>query len=243
MKVIPVIDILNGKVVHAFKGQRKEYRPLQSSLISSVDPLTVAKAFKDFGFTDLYVADLDAIVDCSTQFYGLEQIFKETNLKLTVDAGITNIERAQKLIDSGVSKLVVGTETLQSLEFVSQAVDQFGRDRVVVSLDLRGERVLVNLGFETQIDPMFLLQRFRDMGVSEVIVLDLTRVGSGEGVNVPFLKKVMQEIGVKVYAGGGVRDIADLEELSNIGVSGVLIATALHSGKISVTDLKQRGFL
>jgi phosphoribosylformimino-5-aminoimidazole carboxamide ribotide isomerase len=77
------------------------------------------------------------------------------------------------------------------------------------------------------------------MGVSGVIVLDLARVGSGEGVNVDFLKKVLEDISIDVYVGGGVRDIKDLVELKNLGVSGVLVATALHSGKISMDALKQ----
>ena len=76
-----------------------------------------------------------------------------------------------------------------------------------------------------------------------VIVLDLARVGSGEGVNVDFLKKVLEAVPMDVYVGGGVRDIKDLVELKNLGVSGVLVATALHSGKISIEELKQAGLL
>jgi phosphoribosylformimino-5-aminoimidazole carboxamide ribotide isomerase len=90
---------------------------------------------------------------------------------------------------------------------------------------------------------MCLLREFKEMGVSGVIVLDLARVGSGEGVNVDFLKKVLEDVPIDVYVGGGVRDIEDLVELKNLGVSGVLVATALHSGKISMDDLKQAGLL
>ncbi len=81
------------------------------------------------------------------------------------------------------------------------------------------------------------------MGISQVIVLDLARVGSDEGVNTDFLKKVIAEVGVDVYVGGGVRDINDLIELRNLGVSGALIATALHTGIITIEQLKQEGFL
>jgi phosphoribosylformimino-5-aminoimidazole carboxamide ribotide isomerase len=73
--------------------------------------------------------------------------------------------------------------------------------------------------------------------------LDLARVGSGEGVNLDFLKKVIADVGVDVYVGGGVRDITDLLELRNLGVSGALIATALHTGKITIAQLNQKGFL
>jgi phosphoribosylformimino-5-aminoimidazole carboxamide ribotide isomerase len=90
---------------------------------------------------------------------------------------------------------------------------------------------------------MCLLKQFKEMGVSQVIVLDLLRVGNGEGVNVDFLKKVIAEVGVDVYVGGGVRDIDDLVALKNLGASGALVATALHTGKISIDALKQHGLL
>jgi HisA/HisF family protein len=176
-------------------------------LCKSVEPLEVAKIFKKLGFSELYVADLDAIIDCSTNFQALKHIADETGLKLMVDAGVTTIERAQSLLKSGASKLVIGTETLQNKSFVSEAARVFGSDRVIVSLDLKGDKVLVREGFDGSMNFMNLLGEFKGMGVSEVIVLDLTRVGSGEGVNVNFLKKVLEAVPMKVYVGGGVREI------------------------------------
>jgi len=243
LKVIPVIDILNGVVVHAVRGKRREYKPLQSCLTNSVDPVEVAKMFKALGFHELYVADLDAIIDCSTDFQVLKRIVDETGLELLVDAGITSIERAKVLLDSGVSKLIIGTETLQHKKFVKDAVELFGSERVLVSLDLRGEKVIVKLGFDGCVSPMCLLRDFKAMGVSQVIVLDLNRVGSGEGVNTVFLKKVIETVGIDVYVGGGVRNIQDLVELKELGVSGVLVASALHSGKISMNELEKAGLL
>jgi HisA/HisF family protein len=243
LKVIPVIDVLNGVVVHAVRGKRSEYKPLDSILFKSVEPVEVAKAFRNLGFGELYMADLDAIIDCSGDFQTLKNIADETCLKLMVDAGVKSIERAQKLLDSGVSKLIIGTETLQKKSFVAEAVRLFGSERVVVSLDLKGNKILVKMGFDGCSDPMCLLRDFKKMGVSQVIVLDLLRVGSGEGVNVDFLKKVIAEVGVDVYVGGGVRDIDDLVALKNLGASGALVATALHTGKISIDALKQHGLL
>jgi len=243
LKVIPVIDILNKIVVHAVGGRRKEYQPLQSILTKSDEPSKVALTLKNSGFKELYVADLDAIIDCSTNFNILKKISDETDIKLMVDAGVTSIERAQKMLDIGVSKLVIGTETLQKNSFVSDAVRLFGSERVVISLDLKGNEILVQLGFDGCSDPFCLLRQFKEMGVSQMIVLDLLRVGSSEGVNIDFLKKVIAEIGVDVYVGGGVRDISDLVELKNLGISGALVATALHTGKISIDQLKQEDLL
>ena len=243
MKIIPVIDILNGKVVHAVKGQRHNYKPLESILFKYTEPLETAKGFKALGFSELYLANLDAIIDCSTDFGFIKDIAEETGLRLMVDAGVTSMDRAQKLFENNVSKLIIGTETLQSKKFVTQAVEIFGSNRVVVSLDLKGDKILVKLGFDGCLSPICLLKDFKAMGVSQVIVLDLARVGSGEGVNLDFLKKVIADVGVDVYVGGGVRDINDLAELRNLGVSGALIATALHTGKITIAQLNQKGFL
>jgi phosphoribosylformimino-5-aminoimidazole carboxamide ribotide isomerase len=243
LNVIPVIDVLNGKVVHAVRGRREEYRQLESIIVSSVETLEVAGAFKNLGFSELYVADLDAIIDCSTNFEVFKQVFSETGLRLMVDAGVTEIERGQKLLENGVSRLVIGTETLKSKGFVRDAVKRFGSRRVIISLDLEGDKVVTKPGLGDCCDAMSLLREFKGMGVSQVIVLDLTRVGSGEGVNVPFVKRVIEEVGVDVCVGGGIRDLDDLLELKNLGVSSVLVATALHNGNISIQDLKQNGLL
>jgi len=243
LKVIPVIDILNGIVVHAVRGKRQEYLPLQSSLCKSVDPLEVAGEFKSLGFSELYIADLDAITGVSVNFQVFKRIAKETGLKLMVDAGVTDLETAEKLLDSGVSKVVVGTETLLSKSFVGEAVRLFGSEHLIVSLDLKGDKVLIKLGFDGCKEPVCLLREFKEMGVSGVIVLDLTRVGSSEGVNVDFLEKVLEAVPMDVFVGGGVRDINDLVELEKLGVSGVLVATALHSGKISIEELKKARLL
>jgi phosphoribosylformimino-5-aminoimidazole carboxamide ribotide isomerase len=243
LKVIPVIDILNGIVVHGVRGKREEYQPLQSILCKSVEPLEVARAFKALGFSEVYIADLDAITRGSVNFQVFKRIAKETGLKLMVDAGVTDLETAQKLLDSGVSKIVVGTETLRSKSFVGEAVRLFGSERVIVSLDLKGDKVLVKLGFDGCKEPVCLLREVKEMGVSGVIVLDLARVGSGEGVNVDFLKEVFEQVAVDVFVGGGVMDVDDLVELEKLGVSGVLVATALHSGKISIEELKKARLL
>jgi phosphoribosylformimino-5-aminoimidazole carboxamide ribotide isomerase len=243
MKVIPVIDILNGLVVHAVKGKRKEYKPVESALFKSIQPIDAAKALRELGFTELYIADLDAIIDCSSSFQSLKAISDQTDIEMMVDAGVTNIQRAQKLFDLGVSKLVVGTETLQSKHFVAQAVDLFGSNSVIVSLDLKGDKILVKIGFDGCPDSMCLLRDFKQMGISQVIVLDLLRVGSGEGVNIDLLKRIINEVGIDVYVGGGVRDLQDLLDLKRLGVKGALVATALHSGKITVEDLKREDLL
>lgn len=243
MKIIPVIDILGGIVVHAVRGRRKEYQPLKSVLCASTDPVDVAIALKAIGFGELYVADLDAITGGHPNFSLFKKIADKTGLELMVDAGITNLKKAEEVMKSHISKVIIGTETLRSASFVADAIASFGSEKVIISLDLIGNKVISGFELGTLAEPMALLHEFQDMGVSQIIVLDLTKVGSGEGVNLPFLQEVLTNIKANVFVGGGVRDINDLVELKNLGVFGVLVATALHSGKISLEGLKHAGLL
>ena len=243
MKIIPVIDVLGGRVVHAVRGRRKEYQPLKSTLCASTDPVEVAAALKALGFSELYVADLDAITGGQANFSIFKNIADKTGLELMVDAGIDDLKKAKRMLQSHVSKVIIGTETLPSASLVAEAIGLFGSERIVVSLDLMGNRIISGFELGTLKDPVALLREFQEAGVSQVIVLDLARVGSGGGVNVPFLREVLRNIKANVYVGGGVRDVKDLVELKNIGVFGVLVATALHSGKISLKELKQAGLL
>jgi len=242
LKVTPVIDLLNGVAVHAVRGIRSEYKPLLSILAESADPVEIAKSFKSLGFRDLYIADLDAIIDCTDDFSVIKCVADNSGLDLMVDAGITAIERAERLFKQGVTRIVVGTETLQNTQFVSNAINRFGSDRIVLSLDLKAGKALTKSGFNGSTEPIRLLQEFKALGVSSVIVLDLDRVGSEEGVDTDFLKKIIKEVDLEVVVGGGVRDIKDLLELKTLGISGALVATALHTGKIRIDDLKRNDF-
>jgi phosphoribosylformimino-5-aminoimidazole carboxamide ribotide isomerase len=243
MKIIPVIDILKGVAVHAVRGKRSEYQPLKSVLCSSAEPLEVASAFKACGFSDLYVADLDAIMGKGENLAVLDWIVQRTGLALMVDAGVSDLERARRLLSCGAAKVIVGTETLPSLNFLKEAVACLGAEKVVVSLDLKAGTVLGKSAHVRSLAALEFAGQVQDAGVSELIVLDLVRVGSGEGVDMQLLDALLGGLNMRVFVGGGVRDINDLLLLKDRGVYGVLVATALHSGKISVAELQRAGLL
>jgi phosphoribosylformimino-5-aminoimidazole carboxamide ribotide isomerase len=243
MKVIPVIDVLNGVAVHGVRGERERYQPLKSVLCRSADPLDIALTFESLGFTGLYLADLDAILGKSANFAVYRQIMTETGLDLMVDAGIADFARAEEVLATGVSKIVVGSETLESLDFLSQAVKAFGEERVVVSIDLKEGKVLSASDAVASMDAVSFAQELRKIGVIQVILLDLTRVGTEQGINRELLRNILEKTGVKVLVGGGIRSLQELEELRKLGVSGALIATILHNGKLKVDDLKSANLL
>ncbi len=243
MKIIPVIDVLNGVAVHGIRGERERYQPLKSALCRSADPLDIASTFESLGFSSLYLADLDAILGKSANFNVYRQIMTETRLDLMVDAGIADITRAEEVLATEVSKIVVGSETLESLDFLGQAVKAFGEDRVVVSIDLKEGKVLSVSEAIASMDAVSFAQELGKIGVDQVILLDLGRVGTEHGINWALLRSVLDKTGVEVLVGGGIRSLQELEELRKLGVSGALIATILHNGKLQVDELKSANLL
>jgi len=243
MKVIPVIDVLNGVAVHGIRGERERYQPLKSTLCRSADPLDIALTFESLGFSSLYLADLDAILGKSANFNIYRQIMTQTRLDLMVDAGIADITKAKKVLATEVSKIVIGSETLNSLDFLGQAVKAFGEDKVVVSIDLKKGKVLSVSEAIASMDAVSFAQKLRKIGVNQIIFLDLDRVGTEHGINLAILRSVLEKTGVEVLVGGGIRSLQELEELRKLGVSGALVATILHNGKLEVDELKSAGFL
>jgi phosphoribosylformimino-5-aminoimidazole carboxamide ribotide isomerase len=242
LKVIPVIDILNGAVVHAVRGNRQEYKPLQSVLTASVNPVEIATVFKLQGFSTLYIADLDAIQG-KKPYFELYNHIAQIGFNIMIDTGVTDIKTVKNLLKHGVSKVILGTETLQSRAFLKETVKQVGADKIIISLDIKNDNLLTHTAFNNPTNMFELIEDFRTMGVTEFILLDLTRVGSNEGVNMDALKKTLTICADRFYVGGGIRDIDDLLILKELNVLGVLSATALHLGKITIKNLKNANLL
>jgi phosphoribosylformimino-5-aminoimidazole carboxamide ribotide isomerase len=243
MNIIPVLDILNGIAVHAIRGERNKYQPLKSILSSSSESLELAKAFDSFGFNELYMADLDAITKNDENFSVYSEVVSETNLSLMIDAGINDLERAMKVFDAGASNIIIGTETLTDLDFVQNAIQTFSEDSVIVSIDLKEGELLTKSKKIKSMEPLQLVNLLEDLGVARIIILDLSRVGSKQGSNMELAKKVLAKTNVKVIIGGGVKDLDDLIQARELGISAALVATVLHSGNLTKTDLKLNGFL
>lgn len=243
MEIIPVIDILGGKVVHAVGGEREEYEPLQSKLCESCDPLPVALTFQSMGFSTLYVADLDAIRGNSLNSKTYEQLSEATHLSVMIDAGISQMEKARRVLKVMDASLILGTETLRSLKFVKKAVESFGSEKIIVSIDLKQGNVLSKADTIQNRTPVSLANALEDRGVKRVIILNLSRVGTERGLDLDLIQRILQQTTLDVFTGGGIRGIEDLRSIRSLGVSSALIATSLHKGSLKRKTLKTHGFL
>lgn len=228
MRIVPVLDLKGGVVVHAQRGDRAQYRPLRSPLVDGFRPLAVARALHDAsGSETLYVADLDALAGGPVDVATLSSLAGVASL--WVDAGATSVERALALERAGAARNVLGTESLTDRGGPASG------PRRVLSVDLRGGRLISPLPELAGRDPLAAVALAGVLGVGELLVIDLALVGSRGG---PALEAVAQLAaalpGVDVYAGGGVRDDTDLRALEAAGAAGALVATALHERAITV---------
>ncbi|RLG92062.1 MAG: HisA/HisF family protein [Candidatus Hecatellales archaeon] len=236
MKIIPVMDVLGGVVVHAVKGERSNYKPLKSLLCSNPNPLDVALAFKKLGFKTLYLADLDAIVDNVLDVSLIKVLGKVGFEELMVDVGVYSYTKPEKILENGASKIVVGTETLYRLENLKSLLKKINPEKIVVSLDYKN-KILTKAGELEGLGLDEAAFRLQNLGVKTLMFIDLSKVGSGEGVNLNLVKKILGVLNIPLIVGGGIRDMGDILSLKRMGVSGVLVATALHKGKIRKEEI------
>jgi phosphoribosylformimino-5-aminoimidazole carboxamide ribotide isomerase len=248
MQIIPVLDLAGGTAVHAQAGDRTRYAPLESDLVPgrTGDALAVLRAFHSLlGIHACYVADLDAIQGGAVQrtlIRELSQFHTGFAGALLVDAGTHLPDGALEVLSCGASQVVVGLETLQAFSDLRNIVEVVGPSRVVFSLDLRLGMPILHPEMHdlTGAGPeaVGVAQQAADAGVESLLVLDLGRVGTGVGVDLGLIETLRHRLpGIRLLAGGGVLTRRDLERMRDAGCDGALVASAIHSGRLSVGDL------
>jgi phosphoribosylformimino-5-aminoimidazole carboxamide ribotide isomerase len=249
MRVIGVIDLMGGRAVHAIGGTRDKYAPVQASAGDPIhgDAVTLARLLVErFGLTELYAADLDAILGGQPQDETIRAI--SAIAPIWVDAGVSTTRDARHLLDLGVSRVIVGLETLHSYDALERTCAEVGADRIAFSLDLR-EGVPITSRDRSRFarpdsaatigeSPIAIAARAAALGIKAIIVLDLARVGVRAGLDLNLFALVRKAApDVMLLAGGGVRGVDDLLRLADAGCDGALVATALHDGRLTAKDI------
>jgi len=233
IRVIPVLDLKAGCAVHAVRGQRASYRPVESVLASSADPLDLGRGLVEkLGARECYVADLDAIARSGGHAEAIRGL-TALGLAIWLDAGTGTAADAARALRLGASRVIVGTETLSApgdLESIAAAAGS----GCVLSLDLREGRLLGGSPAVSELGPDDLVAVAWTAGIRTFIVLDLARVGSGEGPQLGAAARLRRSFSeAEIAIGGGVRDHADLDALARAGFQAALVGTALHRGIIT----------
>ncbi|MGA8010787.1 MAG: HisA/HisF-related TIM barrel protein [Thiomonas sp.] len=232
LELIPVIDLMQGHVVHARLGQRTQYRPLQSPLAGgSSEALRVVDGLLALHpFNRLYIADLDAITGHGDHAATIAAIAQaHPDVELWLDGGLDALPAA----DATSTITVLGSESLRTLPYTKADADaqtDVSPRRWVLSLDFRGDQLL---------GPPGLLQHTTSWP-RDIIAMTLDRVGSAQGPDLQRLSALKARAPTRrIYAAGGVRDARDLIALAQSGAHGVLLASALHDGRLSADDLRR----
>lgn len=229
MKVIPVIDLRAGEVVHARGGHRTLYRPIDSPLCRGSRPADVVGGLLNvFPFDTLYIADLDAIQGEAAhdeEIAALHHSFP--GLQLWLDCGVADTAACRARLARHPGVLVVGSEAVREPQIWHRLRD-VPPERLAFSLDFHGDRFLG--------PPELLAQT--DAWPERLVVMTLSRVGSDTGPDFTRLEEIGRPAGSrKIFAAGGVRGGEDLAELARRGISGVLVASALHDQRIGAADI------
>ncbi len=225
MHIIPVIDILNGTVVHARRGRRNDYRPIQSRLCAGSDPESVVDALLDlYPFPAVYVADLDAVENKGNNDEAIRRLADRfPDLEFWLDRGNSNT-----LADT-IRQIVPVTATENGLSCRQLIEIRHRYPHTVLSLDFNDNGLI---GDDT-------ILKNGDDWPQRCIVMTLHRVGADEGPDMERFRFIRDRAPDRsLYAAGGIRDVRDLHSLAAAGAAGALLASALHNGSITTETLK-----
>lgn len=234
MLVIPAIDLKDGQCVRLYQGQKDEVT------VYSQDPVAVAKAWEEAGAQLLHLVDLDgAFCGSPKNSAVIEKILAEVKIPVQLGGGIRNLETIERLLEQGVSRVILGTSAMVNPELVQQACALYG-ERIVLGLDAKDGRVAIK-GWEEQTTKTFLelAQEMKELGIRRVIFTDTKRDGTLQGPNLENTKELAEKTGLKVIASGGISSLEDLVNIKHLepyGVEGAIVGKALYAGRIKFQE-------
>jgi len=236
MHLYPAIDIKNGKCVRLRQGSFAEVKSYSDS------PADVAELFERCGAGFLHLVDLDgALQGESVNLDVIKRIRKAVHIPIEVGGGIRSREAAEKLLNAGITRVIVGTKAAADPGFMKELIRSFGADAAVAGIDARSGLVAVE-GWEktSECRASELALRLKAEGVRHIIYTDISRDGMMTGPNVSATKELTKLTGLDVIASGGVSSMDDLENLYRAGISGVIIGKALYEGKVDLKEAEKK---
>ncbi len=236
MRIIPAIDIIDGKCVRLTQGdyrQKKIYRE---------DPVEVALEFQDADLENLHLVDLDGAKQGHVVNWDvIREIQEKTALNIDFGGGVKTDEEVEQLLDLGVHRINIGSIAVKEPEKFSKWLKKYGAENFVLSADVKGENVSINGWLEDTKFRLFdLVAEFEKNGLEYLTCTDIANDGTLNGPNLGLYKKLVKRFPkLKVVASGGVGSMDDLRELKYTNVYGAIVGKALYEGKIKLTELRE----
>lgn len=231
MILFPAIDILDGKAVRLFKGDYNQVT------VYSERPWEFAQDFVSKGCSAIHIVDLDGAKTGDTvNIKTVEKIAQTKGLYSEIGGGIRSMETVERYLEAGISRVILGTAALKDPAFLKEAIRKYD-DRIAVGVDLKDGYVSVKGWIETSDKEGFeFMKELEDIGVSAVIVTDISRDGAMKGTNLELYRRISTETGMKVTASGGISTLDDLKALRAMDIYGAIIGKAYYTGAIRLED-------
>ncbi len=236
MRIIPAIDLINGKCVRLTKGDYATQK------IYSENPLDMAKQFEDSGIEYLHLVDLDGaksgqIVNYKT----LDQIAKNTKLKIDFGGGLKSNADLKIAFECGANQITGGSIVIKNPMLFQEWISNYGSEKIILGADVRGEKVAVAGWLETsEQDIMTFIENYQNLGIKNVICTDISKDGMLEGPSFVLYEKILKSFpNINLIASGGVSTIDDLPKLKSLGCEAVIIGKAIYESRISLNELQQ----
>ena len=235
MKIFPAIDIKDKKCVRLVKGDFNNKTEYEMS------PIDQAEKYKDYGFINLHIVDLDgALTGETVNLDIIQEIVKKFNLKIEVGGGIRSIDNIQKYTDAGVEKVILGSAAINDKSFLKEACEKFP-NQIALGLDAKDGYLSVS-GWKENSNKLTLdfLKEVNDFGASRLIYTDINQDGMKQGPNFEETSKVADTSNCPVIISGGVSSIDDIKKakkLNNKNIEGIIVGKAIYDGDINLDEL------
>ena len=234
IKIIPSIDLVDGKCVRLTQGNFDEKKIYDS------DPVAVAKRSAEAGIERLHLVDLDgAKAGKVINHQILERIAAETKLKIDFGGGIKSDDDIQKVFDCGANQVTAGTIAVQNPKLVLSWIQKFGKDKIILGADVLNGIVRINGWVNPSEIKLFdFITNYQWHGIRYVLCTDIEKDGMMKGSSVDLYKSIIKQFPeMRVIASGGVSSIEEIKQLNKIGCYGVVIGKAIYENLISLEDL------
>ncbi len=231
MKIFPAIDLFSGKAVRLYKGNYAEMT------IYSDNPSEIARDFYSKGAKFMHVVDLEGAKNGETpNIETVKSLVKAADMFVEVGGGIRSIEVAERYVDAGVSRIILGTAALTDRAFLSDAIRRFG-EKVAVGVDVKDGMVAIKGWTETsEKSGAEFCRELEELGVSTVICTDISKDGAMLGTNRELYKTLSRDCSMNIIASGGVSSIEDVKALREMGLYGAIIGKAYYTGAIDLRE-------
>lgn len=233
MKIIPAIDIIDGKCV------RLEMGDYQTKKIYNEDPLEIAKEFEANGIKYLHLVDLDAAKNKKiSNLAVLEKLAKDTNLQIDFGGGIQSKMDVEVLLNAGAAQVTLGSLAVKSPDICIEIIEQFGGEKIILGADCIGRNIAINAWQDTaETDILSFIENYYNKGFTYSVVTDVAKDGMLQGPSLELYKEILEKTSIKLIASGGVSCIEDVEQLKNMGCSGAIIGKAIYENRITLKEL------